>query len=130
MTPDVDLFDLQVVLSCAVSACLAEAQKEAASTDQVSLAQLDPYYSPFSPLGLPVAPGAVSATNVNVPGKFSYVVNAVHPTRPEVQQKKLIYRYNHFLDAKTMLNVLKTIMSSCFQCFFYAWNLNLHIVNF
>ena len=54
----------------------------AASTEQVArLAPLDPYYAPFSPLGLP---GAVSSTNVNVPGKFSYVVNAVHPTQPEV----------------------------------------------
>ena len=54
----------------------------AASTDQVArLAPLDPYYAPFSPLGLR---GAVSSTNVNVPGKFSYVVNAVHPTQPEV----------------------------------------------
>ena len=75
---------LQVVISCVVSASLGEAQVKdaAASTDQVArLAPLDPYYAPFSPLGLP---GAVSSTNVNVPGKFSYVVNAVHPTQPEV----------------------------------------------
>ena len=34
------------------------------------------------PLGLPYGfgYGAVSSTNVNVPGKFSYVVNSVHPT--------------------------------------------------
>ena len=71
-------------MSCVVSACLGEAQvKEAsASTDQVArLAPLDPYYAPFSPLGLS---GAVSSTNVQVPGKFSYVVNAVHPTQPQV----------------------------------------------
>ena len=77
-------------MSCVVSACLGEAQvKEAsASTDQVArLAPLDPYYSPFSPLGLS---GAVSSTNVNVPGKFSYVVNAVHPTQPEVSLFSLI----------------------------------------
>ena len=69
-------------MSCVVSACLGEAQVKEASTDQVArLAPLDPYYAPFSPLGLS---GAVSSTNVNVPGKFSYVVNAVHPTQPEV----------------------------------------------
>ena len=69
-------------MSCVVSACLGEAQVKEASTDQVArLAPLDPYYAPFSPLGLS---GAVSSTNVQVPGKFSYVVNAVHPTQPEV----------------------------------------------
>ena len=76
---------LQVVLSCVVSASLGEAQvKDAsASTDQAArLAPLDPYYAPFYPRGLS---GPVSSTNVNVPGKFSYVVNAVHPTKPEVR---------------------------------------------
>lgn len=36
-------------------------------------------------LGQPeaVGAGALSSTNVNVPGKFSYVVNSVHPTKAE-----------------------------------------------
>merc|ERR1719220_783161 len=42
------------------------------------------------PLGLPfglgyggLGTGAVSSTNVNVPGRFSYVVNSVHPIDTE-----------------------------------------------
>ena len=69
-------FPLQVVLCSLGALVLSEAEPEAQSglMNNINL-----------PLGLPYGfgYGAVSSTNVNVPGKFSYVVNSVHPTDSE-----------------------------------------------
>merc|ERR1719147_6154 len=80
-----------VVVCALASMCLAdsEADADADAAPQLGLHGVHnlagaPYLG--FPNALPaVAPaaGAVSSTNVNVPGQFSYVVNSVHPTRPE-----------------------------------------------
>merc|ERR1712142_479382 len=80
-----------VVVCALASMCLAdsEADADADAAPQFGLHGVHnlagaPYLG--FPNALPaVAPaaGAVSSTNVNVPGQFSYVVNSVHPTRPE-----------------------------------------------
>ena len=62
----------------------ADAQLEAEGTLPLEAQGLYGYLNnPF--LGLPeaIGAGAVSSTNVQVPGKFSYVVNSVHPTKAE-----------------------------------------------
>merc|ERR1712029_697414 len=76
-----------VVVSALASMCMADAEADA--EPQLGLHGVHnlagaPYlgYHNALPAVAPVA-GAVSSTNVNVPGKFSYVVNSVHPTRPE-----------------------------------------------
>merc|ERR1712168_944217 len=76
-----------VVVSALASMCMADAEADA--EPQLGLHGVHnlagaPYlgYPNALPAVAPVA-GAVSSTNVNVPGKFSYVVNSVHPTRPD-----------------------------------------------
>ena len=75
------------MVSALASMCMADAEADA--EPQLGLHGVHnlagaPYlgYHNALPAVAPVA-GAVSSTNVNVPGKFSYVVNSVHPTRPE-----------------------------------------------
>merc|ERR1712243_460660 len=75
-----------VLASALVSMCLCEADAHAQNVDEGTLpleAQGLYGYNPFFGLPEAVGAGAVSSTNVNVPGKFSYVVNSVHPTKAE-----------------------------------------------
>merc|ERR1712130_215881 len=91
-----------VVVCALASMCLAdsEADADADAAPQFGLHGVHnlagaPYLG--FPNALPaVAPaaGAVSSTNVNVPGQFSYVVNSVHPTRPETTAKLQLPLYN------------------------------------
>merc|ERR1719282_1844654 len=65
-----------IVVSALASMCMADAEADA--EPQLGLHSVHNALPAVAPVA-----GAVSSTNVNVPGKFSYVVNSVHPTRPE-----------------------------------------------
>ena len=78
----------QVVLCSLAALVLSEAEPDAQSAlmNNINL----PYGFGY---------GAVSSTNVNVPGQFSYVVNSVHPTDSEVAPTEALSPAVNYLPA-------------------------------